>query len=425
MPVSATTLALEKLCYVSDSQEEVLNLCEGWEHRASKRCTLDETPSQPFLNFSHVVPTEMPGALLKSDSEDSDDTECNIGFTQDPVEWASPPSPLALEEEVHDGDDRVNSDDSYVAAFESDRSQSPTHSCQTSHQKVLHMQASANFSSMQPLTQLPMETHTQTQTCSDGTPPLEPLVPIAEISVQLSPGTTAQAIQSPPVVVSEELPAVVLTKDLAAVTRVGISEGTILAPVSQVPHDERGVIQPTLRHEVVGMIQEINLQMGFEHLRWLTQEPGSGVDKQSEQHEESCPHNQLVGAETVMIENLRNGTDVAASTGIADYELADTSVRGDQSCWINCLGEEIDMEEIGPSFKRKPSALDISGQGKAQRIIEASHTPVQRFPKTVMDVVRMHSSPVTDAVGEETCGILSVAMRAGISFPPVLHKKLL
>jgi len=404
MPVSATTLALEKQCYVSDSQEEVLNLCEGWEHRASKRCTLDETPSQPFLNFSHVVPTGMPGALLKSDSEDSDDTECNIGFTQDPVEWASPPSPLALEEEVHDGDDRVNSDDSYVAAFESDCSQSPTHSCQTSHQKVLHMQASANFSSMQPLTQLPMETHTQTQTCSDGTPPLEPL----------SPGTTAQAIQSPPVVGSEELPAVVLTKDLAAVTRVGVSEGTILAPVSQVPHDEGGVIQPTLRHEVVGMIKEINLQMEFEHLRWLTQEPASGVDKQSEQHEESCPHNQLVGAETVMIENLRNGTDVAASTGIAEYELADTSVRGDQSCWINCSGEEIDMEEIGPSFKRKPSALDISGQGKAQRIIEASHTPVQRFPKTVMDVVRMHSSPVTDAVGEETCGILSVAMRAGI-----------
>ncbi|CAK9858827.1 unnamed protein product [Sphagnum jensenii] len=342
MPVSATTLALEKHSYVSDSQEEVLNLCEGWEHRASKRCTLDETPSQPFLNFSHVVPPGMPGALLKSDSEDSDDTEFNIGFTQDPVEWASPPSPLALEEEVHDGDDRVNSDDSYVAAFESDRSQSPTQSCQTSHQKVLHMQASANFSSMQPLTQLPMETHTQTQTCSDGTPPLEPLVPIAEISVQLSPGTTAQAIQSPPVVGSEELPAVVLTKDLAAVTRVGISEGTILAP-----------------------------------------EPASGVDKQSEQHEESCPHNQLVGAETVMIENLRNGTDVAASTGIAEYELADTSVKGDQSCWINCLGEEIDMEEIGPSFKRKPSALDISGQGKAQRIIEASHTPVQRFPKTI------------------------------------------
>jgi hypothetical protein len=162
MPVSAITLALEKHCYVSDSQEEVLNLCEGWEHRASKRCTLDETPSQPFLNFSHVVPTGLPGALLKSDSEDSDDTECNIGFTQDPVEWASPPSPLALEEEVQDGDDRVNSDDSYVAAFESDRSQSPTHSCQTSDQRVLHMQLSANFLSMQPLTQLPMETRTQT-----------------------------------------------------------------------------------------------------------------------------------------------------------------------------------------------------------------------------------------------------------------------
>jgi hypothetical protein len=92
-----------------------------------------------------------------------------------------------------------------------------------------------------------------------------------------------------------------------------------------------------------------------------------------------------------MIENLRNGTDVAASTGVAEYELADTSVRGDQSCQINCLGEEIDMEEIGPSFKRKPSALDISGEGKAQRITEASHTPVQRFPKTVMDVVRMRS----------------------------------
>jgi hypothetical protein len=49
---------------------------------------------------------------------------------------------------------------------------------------------------------------------------------------------------------------------------------------------------------------------------------------------------------------------------------------------------------------------------------------VQKFPKTVMDVVRMHSSPVTDAVEEEACGILSVAMRAGILFPPILHEKL-
>jgi len=75
MPISAT-LALEKHCYVSDSQEELLNLCEGWEHRSSKRCTLDETPSQPFLNLNEL-PTEPPGVLLESDSEDSDDTECN------------------------------------------------------------------------------------------------------------------------------------------------------------------------------------------------------------------------------------------------------------------------------------------------------------------------------------------------------------
>ncbi|CAK9868505.1 unnamed protein product [Sphagnum jensenii] len=417
MPVSAT-LALEKHCYVSDSQEELLNLCEGWEHRSSKRCTLDETPSQPLLNLNEL-PTEPPGVLLESDSEDSDDTECNMGFTQDPVEWVSPPSPSPSKEEVQNGDDRVSNDDSYVATFESDRSQSPTHSCQTSHQRVLHMQASPNVLSTQPLTQLPMETDAQTQTCSDGTPPL-PSLPIAEISEQLAPATTAQATP-PPFMVSEELPAI-LAKDLVAVLKEGIIEGTT-APLSQVPQDETQVKQWTLRHEVVGMIKEINLQVEFEHSRWLTQEPASGVDNQSEQHEEH-PHNQLLGAETVAIENFRNGTDVAVSTEVAEYDLAQTSPRGDQACRVNCLGEETDREEIGPSLKRKPSALDISGKGKAQRI-GASHMQVQKFPKTVMDVVRMHSSPVTDAVEEETCGILSVAMRAGISFPPLLHEKLL
>ncbi|CAK9266086.1 unnamed protein product [Sphagnum jensenii] len=415
MPVSAT-LALEKHCYVSDSQEELLNLCEGWEHRSSKRCTLDETPSQPFLNLNEL-PTERSEVLLESDSEDSDDTECNMGFTQDPVEWVSPPSPSPSKEEVQNGDDRVSNDDSYVATFESDRSQSPTHSCQTSHQRVLHMQASPNVLSTQPLTQLRMETDAQTQTCSDGTPPL-PSLPIAEISEQLAPATTAQATP-PPFMVSEELPAI-LAKDLVAVLKEGIIEGTT-APLSQVPQDETQVKQWTLRHEVVGMIKEINLQVEFEHSRWLTQEPASGVDNQSEQHEEH-PHNQLLGAETVAIENLRNGTDVAVSTEVAEYDLVQTSPRGDQACRVNCLGEETDREEIGPSFKRKPSALDISGKGKAQRI-GASHMQVQKFPKTVMDVVRMHSSPVTDAVEEETCGILSVAMRAGISFPPLLHEK--
>jgi hypothetical protein len=37
-----------------------------------------------------------------------------------------------------------------------------------------------------------------------------------------------------------------------------------------------------------------------------------------------------------MIETLRNGTDVAASTGVAEYEVADTSVRGDQ---IRAVGQ--------------------------------------------------------------------------------------
>jgi hypothetical protein len=50
--------------------------------------------------------------------EDFDDTNCNMGFTQDPMERASPPSLPPSKEKVQNRDNKTSNDDSDLDILE-------------------------------------------------------------------------------------------------------------------------------------------------------------------------------------------------------------------------------------------------------------------------------------------------------------------
>jgi hypothetical protein len=126
MPPSVTP-ALQRECHISASQEEVLaNLGGGWER--SVHFVLDDTPSQHVATMANVVAPAVPNGNETADagsSSDSDDSDFHIlGYTQEPVEWYSPPSSTMHGGKAEENDNFVM-EESYNAAFESDRSQSP------------------------------------------------------------------------------------------------------------------------------------------------------------------------------------------------------------------------------------------------------------------------------------------------------------
>ena len=126
MPPSVTP-ALQRECHISASQEEVLaNLGGGWER--SVHFVLDDTPSQHVFLMANVVAPAGPNGnetVSADSSSDSDDDEFRIvGYTQEPVEWYSPPSSSTHVEEAKEIA-KIMMEESYNAAFESDRSQSP------------------------------------------------------------------------------------------------------------------------------------------------------------------------------------------------------------------------------------------------------------------------------------------------------------
>lgn len=136
MPPSVTP-ALQRECHISASQEEVLaNLGGGWER--SVHFVVDDTPSQHVAPIANVVASAVPNgneAVSAGSSSDSDDSDFHIlGYTQEPVEWYSPPSSSTHDEKAKENENIVM-DESYNAAFESDRSQSPD---QHSNEPVKH-----------------------------------------------------------------------------------------------------------------------------------------------------------------------------------------------------------------------------------------------------------------------------------------------
>lgn len=108
-------------CHISVSQEEVLaHLREGWERNGQEHYSLDETPSQTNLPLPNSLNPHPPSSYEGDENDGSESSESvdDLGFVQqEPVEFFSPSS---------DNEGVANKEDSYVAAFESDRSQSPS-----------------------------------------------------------------------------------------------------------------------------------------------------------------------------------------------------------------------------------------------------------------------------------------------------------
>ena len=110
------------------------NLGGGWER--SVHFVLDDTPSQHVPPMANVVAPAVPNGtetVSADSSSDSDDSDFHIlGYTQEPVEWYSPPSSSTHGEETKENAN-ILKEESYNAAFESDRCQSPD---QHSHEPV-------------------------------------------------------------------------------------------------------------------------------------------------------------------------------------------------------------------------------------------------------------------------------------------------
>lgn len=81
-------------------------------------------------------------------------------------------------------------------------------------------------------------------------------------------------------------------------------------------------------------------------------------------------------------------------------------------------------KSLPKSLKRANCAEVSHGEQKRQRI-ETSTSPVRArsFPKTVMDVVRSRSRSLSHSLVDDECNILSIIMRAGVSFPPFVYEK--
>lgn len=73
-------------------------------------------------------------------------------------------------------------------------------------------------------------------------------------------------------------------------------------------------------------------------------------------------------------------------------------------------------------LKRVDCVEELHGQQKRQRR-EASPARIRSFPKTVMDVVRSRSRSLSSPLVDDESDILSIIMRAGVSFPPFVHEK--
>lgn len=84
--------------------------------------------------------------------------------------------------------------------------------------------------------------------------------------------------------------------------------------------------------------------------------------------------------------------------------------------------DETDIERNPNKIKRTANFEELNGQEKRPRA-EGSTSRVRRCPKTVMDVVRSCSPRMSSPLDEDDCNILRILMRAGVSFPPLVHKK--
>ena len=103
------------------------------------------------------------------------------------------------------------------------------------------------------------------------------------------------------------------------------------------------------------------------------------------------------------------------------FELGTGKIPSDSDQREQMQRSDGDTRPFSKALKRVNSAEELHGRQKLQRI-EASPVGARSFPKTVMDVVRSRSRSLSNSLVDDECNILSIIMRAGVSFPPFVHE---
>ncbi|KAG0504671.1 hypothetical protein M758_N027600 [Ceratodon purpureus] len=440
-------------CRISVSQEEALaNVGEGtWER--SGLYSLDETPSQNSMHLLpprvqrnsltlHAEPPASYGGDSGSESSESVDGEGDIGFTQEPVEWMSPPS--SLQATVGgEGNDRVEKEDGYVAAFGSDRSRSPSRGWHGQSERpdprvtIPNLGVSAQFftqpvagvTEFQFVSSEDVENHNLTRETipeaesQGGSPLLSPVpenaVSVLEASVVLmesslqpftQPVFETQPPEPPPLEPLNELQEPVqegsgrdeLVKDAPAVVDGNGCTGEHMPTeggVDGLSSDSPLPVNPVNDGKNPGPTEPMQQEHGSDVItkdvpcvEVQTRDPGPSVNAQL------APQN----SEVVELGTGRISSD-------SDQRKQMQSSNGVHT-------------RSSSRLKRVDCVEELHGQQKRQRR-EASPARIRSFPKTVMDVVRSRSRSLSSPLVDDESDILSIIMRAGVSFPPFVHEK--
>ncbi|KAG0607073.1 hypothetical protein M758_8G001200 [Ceratodon purpureus] len=442
-------------CRISVSQVEALaNVGDGWER--SGLYTLDETPSQNSMQSSpprvppnpltlHAEPPASHGGdsgCCGSESSGSVDGEGDMGFTQQPVEWLSPPSTLQATV-GGGGDDRVEKEDSYVAAFESDRSRSPSqewHGQSEQHDPPVTIpdpgvsaaefftQPVAGVSEFQIASPEDAENHIPTRESTPeaetqgGSPLLSPIPDNAVTVVEASAVSMESSLQPFTQPDFETQPPEPL-------------------PLGSLDELQEPVQEGSARDELIGDAPAVGGDNGCTGERLPTDGGVDGLSSDSQlpvhdgKNQGSTDHMQQQHGSDVITKDVNcvevRKRDPAPSD---DARLAPqnseavelgpgrTSSDSDRTKQVQS-SNRVRTRSYSKRLERVNCVEELHGQQKRQRREVTSPARVRSFPKTVMDVVRSRSRSLSNPLVDRESGILSIIMRAGVSFPPFVHEK--
>lgn len=443
-----TLMSILSQCHISVSQEEVLaNLRGGWERNG--HYSLDETPSQ---NIGFHLPN--PPVLYEGDDgSESSESDGDLGFTQEPVEFFSPSSsPQQANVGGEGNDDGVAKEDSYVAAFESDRSQSPSQDWQGQIEQpdpeanlgmsadfltqpavgVMDFQFTASEDVEQQILRRETIPEAEFQILPRCNLPL--LLPIPENAVIEAPDLLAESCMQPftqPAV--ETQPFESLSQIQEPVQHVQLAEGRneiidnpATVDMERVDTEEPHLIQQGRGRDDAPDVNNASIELTGEQ---MSQERGEDEllpndsplpiddsrDSRSIEHEQQPEHQ---SSRDIPLVEVHSGSLLSEKAQpLVDFGTERTPLNSEQMPRSNG-----DTNSLSESSKRVHNAEEPNGHQKRQRV-EASPVRNRSFPKTVMDVVRSRSRSLSNSLVDDECNILSIVMRAGVSFPPFVYDK--
>lgn len=471
-------------CRISASQEEVLaNLGGGWER--SGLYSLDETPSQNFLNSSpprvqqnslslHAEPPASYEGDSGSETSESVDGEGDMEFTQEPVEWISPPSSLQVPA-GGEGNDGMAKEDSGDAAFESDRSQSPSQDWhgQTEQSdpqvQIPNLGVSAEFLT-QPVSGVMEFQFASSEDLEDQILRRETIpeaefraFPGSSLLLTLIPENAVSGVDPPVVVMESSLqpftqPAVE-TQSLEPLPLESLNKLQVSSSQTQLGGGKNEIVHDTtlLDKEIARAEEPEPVQQGSGRDELVKDAPaldndnecageqmpqetgGDGLSSDSQmpvddgknlrltEHMQEKDESHVITKDDPSVEVQRGDPGPSDKAQPATQirkvvELGTGKTPSDSDEREQIQRRNGDTSSSSKSLKRVNCTEELHGRQKLQRT-EASPVRVRSFPKTVMDVVRSRSRSLPNSLVGDECNILSIIMRAGVSFPPFVHEK--